>query len=308
VVDTAVLVVSYRRADLLVRCLNSLDRFAGDSRILVWDNRSDGTAEIKKLAAKYPDVEWTFHPENIGFSRAVNQMSYSCPESDKLLFNPDAELIRDIRPLQQTLKSHPDMAAVAPMIFDSSRHPWDNAHRHPTMARALISRLGYSSLLRGTPLSDNYSAPPQGEPGYLSGACLLISKDAWADVGGFDERYFLYSEEVDWQTRARSRGWRTRMVPVVAARHATAGTVSDNPGGTRLSDQLLIEGQIRFLGDHRHAWQAKTYRRLVPQIDRLVTAREALRRRVHARESAGNSVRQQDPPSETFARWAGTSP
>ena len=61
---------------------------------------------------------------------------------------------------------------------------------------------GYADLLRGTPLSDLYPAVPSRVEGYLTGCCLLVSRAAWDDLGGFDDRFFVYGEEADWQRRA----------------------------------------------------------------------------------------------------------
>ena len=62
---------------------------------------------------------------------------------------------------------------------------------------------------------------------FLIGAALMIKWEAWADVGGFDERFFLYAEETDWQLRASLRGWSVALIPEVTAFHRGAGTSSD---------------------------------------------------------------------------------
>jgi hypothetical protein len=132
--------------------------------------------------------------------------------------------------------------------------------------------------LRALPCSDLYPGPPDRPVGYLSGACLLISRAAWTDVGLFDERYFLYGEEADWAHRARQRGWQLRLIPRPGARHSPVGTVAGQPDAVRRSSQLLYESQIRYLRAHARPTAVWEFRLGTALLDRLQRSKRRSRR------------------------------
>lgn len=256
-----VLVVSYRRADLLTRCLDSVARHLPLATVHVWDNFSEGSHEVRRVADSRPHVHWTFSADNVGFAAAVNALVRDST-ADTLLLNPDAELVTSLD-ATRALASRPGVAAAAPMWAQDeggSSFLWDVAHRSVGPVRALISYSGYASALRRLPVSDLYPAPPSGGVGYLTGACLLVKRTAWAAVGPFDERFFLYSEEVDWARRARSLGWELRLAPEHAVRHAAHGTVAGSEQQHAASLQRLQESQVKYLRKHFGAYGAAAYR------------------------------------------------
>lgn len=249
-----VLVVSYRRADLLEKALASVRRQLPGSQVYVWDNRSDGSDAVHRLSESWPDVDWSFHEENIGFAAAVNRLARASSSPTFFLLNPDAELIGDLSGCRRALLD-PGVAAAAPWMQDGRHEPWDNAHREPNLVRTLVSYAGWENRLgRRAPLSMTYAEQPHDVDGYLTGAGLLISRNAWRAVGEFDEQFFLYGEEADWCRRAIQRGYRLRSVPEPGILHEAAGTVSDVASGTSRSAQLLHENRRRYL--RRHHGQA----------------------------------------------------
>jgi GT2 family glycosyltransferase len=254
-----VVIVSYRRPDKLQACLDSLARHHPDWPVRVLDNKSDQSDEIRHLSRSYPSIDWTFLSENVGFARAVNMLSKGVV-TDILLLNPDAIVRGPLDPLVDVLRSSPRTAAVGPWTAEFGSRPWDVAHRPINPIRAAVTASGYAGKLRWSPLSDLYRRSPTGTVGYLTGSCLLIRDGAWADVGTFDEQFFLYSEEVDWARRARRRGWELRVHPVTLVMHASGGTVADAPASARLSRRFLVESQEKYLRKHFGWWGLSFYR------------------------------------------------
>lgn len=251
--EPAVLVVSYRRADLLETCLASVARHLPGSPVLVWDNASDGTPAVRELAARTPGVDWTFSPANVGFGAAVNGLAARAaagPGAGRplLLLNPDAELTGDLARSRAALSG--DVAVVSPTVVEpgSTRPAFDVARREQTALRAVVSHLGYSERLRGTRFSELHRAAPDEVDGYLTGCALLVARDAWDSLGGFDERFFVYAEEADLQRRARAAGWRLRLVDEAHVRHAALGTVGDSATASRRSADLLRNHHAVLLG------------------------------------------------------------
>jgi glycosyltransferase involved in cell wall biosynthesis/GT2 family glycosyltransferase len=248
-----VLVVSYRRADLLRRCLDSVHKHLGDCRVLVWDNLSVGSPDIRQLSGSYPGVEWTFADRNVGYAKAINGLAGQAGDADLLLLNPDAELTGPLTRSRAALGER-RVAAVSPKVADpAGGEDWDVARRKQTVIRSIVSHSGYGKRLRGRAVSDYYPQQPREVDGYLSGCCLLISGAAWRELGGFDEKFFLYGEESDWQAKARKSGWRLLLADEQDVTHGAAGTMSGDPLAERRSRDFLRASQAEMLGMGNYA-------------------------------------------------------
>lgn len=274
-----VLVVSYRRPDLLKQCLDSVRLHLPESTIRVWDNFSDASAAIREYLESQTDIEAHFCSENIGFAAAVNRLMRDVKTQSALLLNPDAELLSPLSHTREAV-AQPEVAAAAPWLEGSGK-AWDNAHREPSLVRELVSYAGWDDrLARRASMSGLYAEQPTDVGGYLTGACLLISMSAWGTVGPFDERYFLYGEEADWCTRARQRGLRLLSVAEPGARHTASGTVADSHVGRTRSERLLFQNRQRYLADNLGRAQALAFGYGAVVLDTVQPSK--VRRRVRA--------------------------
>jgi GT2 family glycosyltransferase len=246
----AVLIVAYRAADKLERCIESVQKHLPGHDVHIWDNSGPTYPDVRCLAARMPHLHWHLDSENIGFGAAVNILAATVPGRDLLLLNPDAELIGPLT-LTRAAIGDSGTAVAAPMTSESGMDdrtpplvsrahlPWDVAHRRLTLLNAIGGPLGLSERLRGTWLSNLYRSQPAAVEGYLTGACLAIRREAWDSVGPFDEEFFLYGEEADWQRRAIEAGWRIRLEDEIGFLHDAQGTVTGDPAGMRRSRALL---------------------------------------------------------------------
>jgi glycosyltransferase involved in cell wall biosynthesis/GT2 family glycosyltransferase len=285
--EFTVLVVSYRRADLLERCLTSVVKHLPGHRVLVWDNHSAGTPAVRELAEQWPGVEWTFSDRNIGFAAAVNGLAAQAGDADLLLLNPDAELTGGLVRCREALDGD-KVAAVSPTVVEpgSDRPAWDVARRRQTVLRSLITHAGYADKLRGKALSDRYAAAPHEVDGYLSGCCLLVSGAAWAELGPFDEKFFVYGEEADWQRRAREAGWKLVLVDEPDVRHADQGTMAGDPAALQRAKDLLRAGHAEMLGMHGNYGPGALFLGGMALLDRVQRSTRRTRKEVRAAGAA----------------------
>ncbi len=208
-----VVVVAYGAPDSLAVALATLGaRYPA----VVVDNSSSGAVEAvaRSAGARYVDPG-----VNLGFAAAVNLAVglLDDPGRDVLLLNPDARIEpQELARLHDVLLASPDLACVAPAqrtpgsaAPSRARWPWH------TPSGAWAEAVGLS---RRRLRSSRY---------FLGGAVLLLRKSSLAEVGSFDERFFLYGEDEDWQRRALERGWRVRFCPEVSAEHVSGGTDTD---------------------------------------------------------------------------------
>jgi GT2 family glycosyltransferase len=209
--DVEVLVVAYRAAELLDECLRRLEE---ELPVTVVDNSSD--PEVRAVAIRHR-ATYVDPGRNLGFAGGVNVglARRSKPAVDLLLLNPDASIDPSgVRDLHRCLHTRRELACVAPAQTDPAddtgmRVGWP----FPTPLGAWIDAVGFGRLRRRND--------------FLIGSVLLLRAEALAEVGRFDEQFFLYAEETDWQRRAHDLGWDVALCAEVGAHHVGAGTGGD---------------------------------------------------------------------------------
>jgi GT2 family glycosyltransferase len=209
-----VVVVGYHAPYDLDRCLTSV---ASEAEVTLVDNSSSG--DVRAVALRH-GVDYLDPGSNLGFAAGVNvalrKLTGRSPR-DVLLLNPDAFLApSDLRQLTDFLrfKGNERVAAVSPRLVDDGGRAQRVVWPFPTPGRAWAEALGLGLIpARRT---------------FVIGAVLLLRWEALLEVGLFDERFFLYAEEADWQKRAISLGWSSKLCSDAVASHRGAGTSMDS--------------------------------------------------------------------------------
>ena len=203
-----VVVVAYGDPEHLRRCVDGLAAPLG--AVMVVDN---GLSSVAEELCRARSVTYRQPPRNLGFSGGVNLGLRHRTGRDVLLLNPDAVLPwADVLQLQQVMHDQGHCAAVAPRLarLDGSAEP--SSWPVPSPRGVWADALGVGRLVHS--------------PRFLTGAVLLLNGQAVGEIGGFDERFFLYAEESDWQLRALRAGWTVQVVDHVTAVHLGGATSS----------------------------------------------------------------------------------
>ncbi len=247
---TAALLLNYRRAELTLQCLADLLAVEDEPLdVLVMDNGSDDDsratlqARVPQLAAAQPRhrVELAMLPHNLGFTGGMNhglRWAEAQGLAYALVLNNDLRLPADfLRPLVDVLDHDPRVAAVGPTVLQPDGSVWAEGGQVAFGPNALrLNRHGRPPR------------PRDGGPeavGFLPGACVLLRVRAAAAVGGFDDRYFMYWEDVDLCDRLAARGDRIVWLPWVRVVH-DAGQ-SSGGGRSPLRKFLMACNAVRFL-------------------------------------------------------------
>jgi len=232
-----VIVVNWNTRELLRQCLDSLQGCMGSLRfsVVVVDNGStDGSIEM--IETGYPGYHLVKNRENIGFGKANNLAFTLYPQhSYCLLLNSDATVTPElIQALLNFLKTHKDVGAVGPaLMLPDGRFQFGGAGWGPEAVyscNTFFMLANISRRFRGLFIVQKHYEGSH-EPvfvDWLAGACMMIRAQTLADVGGFDERYFVYGEDAEWCWRARSKGWRIAYLPYVSATHHCRGSMVGN--------------------------------------------------------------------------------
>jgi GT2 family glycosyltransferase len=210
--DLSVVVASYNTRDLLRACLATL-RGATRSlsaEVIVVDNSSeDGTPAM--VASDFPEVTLIANPTNDGFARANNRALKNARGRFVLLLNPDTLVPPDtIDPLIAFLRDHPKVGLVGCRV-DRPDGRLDEACKRsfPTPWSALLRFLGVDRLFGGKKSYRRLGDDPAGryEVDAVVGAFMLLRRETLEDVGGLDEDYFMFGEDLDWCYRVKQRDW-----------------------------------------------------------------------------------------------------
>lgn len=232
--DLSVCLVSYNTRALLERCLDALGREGADEMIVADNASQDGTPAM--LAEKFPRVRRFCNAENLDYTRAMNQCLRAARGAFVLLLNPDTEPQPGaLRELQNALAQHPQWGAAGARLEFPDGSLQRTGNRFPTRAFLLFDALGLNARfpnnrVRRANVYAEWDRAREREVDALSGACLLVRRAALEQVGLLDERFTMYTEEVDWCKRMRARGWRVGFVPgarVVHYGEQSARQVSD---------------------------------------------------------------------------------
>jgi GT2 family glycosyltransferase len=222
--DVSVLVVTYNGLPHVERCLQSVR----DLETIVVDHGSlDGTVEL--VRAQFPDVT-VVTQENLGFAAGVNAGARASRGRYLLLLNSDAWVLDDaVRTLVEFADAHPEAAAVGPRLRYPDGAPQVSMRGFPTVWRLatqyfFLSKLAPRSRVFNAFYGGDKPTDRVNEVDFIKGACLLVRRKAYDEIGPFDEKYFMFCEEADWSFRGANRGWKTVYVPHANVVHVGEAT------------------------------------------------------------------------------------
>jgi GT2 family glycosyltransferase len=224
--DASILIVGYRAYDELERCLASIARFEPAAEVIVFDNAAD-PARAGALAARFPAVRYQARADNPGFAAAVNEAARLASAPLLLILNPDTELHGPVvSPLAAALARHPSAAVAGALVRELDGSVQMTARTFPDFWTVLGGRTSWlTRVAPSNPISRRNLVAATGETivvDWVAGACMMVRRDVFAALNGFDDRFFLYWEDADFCRRALGAGWRTLYDPSVEVRHATA--------------------------------------------------------------------------------------
>ncbi len=250
------IIVNHNSGEHLRQCLESLRRPGPEIEVLVVDNASsDGSLNVVREVC--PEARVLEQGRNLGFGTANNVAANEACGENLLLINADAWLEPEaLRRLDEHLQHDDRLALVAPTLLypdgrqqfvwspergvagealQQLRNPFENRRwAHCTAVRALSRVAGRV---------------------WFTAACVLVRTEAFRDVGGFDETFFMYFEDVDLCVRLEKAGWRLAQEHRAVVRHA--GGFARHPK----VDDVYRPSQLRYYALHRPRWEARLVER-----------------------------------------------
>ncbi len=237
----SIIIVNWNVRDLLRECLRSLDAGRGgeELEVIVVDSASaDGSVDM--VRAEFPWVRLIPCDENVGFPRGNNLGLAEARGDYLLLLNPDTVVLGDaLAVMREYLAAQPAVGAVGPQLLNPDGSVQSSRRRFPTLATGFFESTWLQGLAPGVlrryyalDLPDDATA----EVDWLVGACIMVPRAVYERIGGLDEGYFMYSEELDWCRRIVAAGWRVVYHPSARVVHHVGQS----------SDQAVTARHINF--------------------------------------------------------------
>lgn len=228
--EVSVAIVSWNTHDLLRRCLESFANEVDGGRCEVWvvDNASsDGSAEM--VAGDFPWVRLEASKENLGFGPAINLVARQTDTPWFGVANADIALQPGaLDALLEAGESDPGAGAIAPRLILPDGSTQHSVYAFPAIGPALVVASGIGRVVK--PLGERSlllgmfdSERPRRVPWAIA-AFLLVRREAWDAIGGFDEHQWMYAEDLDIGWRLRQAGWATRYEPTARVEHESSAS------------------------------------------------------------------------------------
>jgi GT2 family glycosyltransferase len=257
--DVSAIVVTHNAAEWIERPLGSLAG-SGAEAIVVDNASTDGTAKL--VREKFPDAR-VIEQDNKGFGAGNNAGMRAASGRYFLLLNPDAWLTDGaLEKLVAFADEHPEAAVVGPRLLNPDGSLQRSVRGYPSPWRIateyfFLRKLGPRTHALNAFFGEQFDHESVREAEYLFGACMLVRREAVDAVGGFDEDFFLMSEEVDWCYRFREAGWKVLFYPGAEVFHVVGASL--NPR----QFHAIVRGHLQFLRKHRGEREAERARRVM---------------------------------------------
>lgn len=233
-INLSVIIVNYNTADELRTCIRSVEKQTNGIKykIIVVDNNSQDHSKAM-LKNEFTAVECHFLQYNSGFSYANNYAMERSEGEFVLLLNPDTFLIENsLKVMIDFMRSNPAVGAVGPIVEDPNGNLQLSMSRFPDLRLLLLDALYLQSAMKRYALTEgqreSITSKLPFEVDWVSGGCIMLRKAIYNEIGGLDEQFHLFSEDVDWCLRIKEGGWNIFCLPDTKVIHIGGASISKN--------------------------------------------------------------------------------
>jgi GT2 family glycosyltransferase len=220
---TSIIIVNYRSADYLEKCLESVYEKSQSAFFEVILVNNDSKENLKLIKEKFPAVQVIERDKNCGFGAAINIGAKKASGQHLFFINPDAELLNDaILIALAEFKKTPVVAVIGAKIVDQKgqSQSWLGG-RDISLTELILNNLGF---YRGGKL---WKQSEKTNTDWVSGGAMFVKKDVFEQIGGFDENFFMYFEDIDLCRRIRKAGSKIIYLPKIKVMHYSGKSFTD---------------------------------------------------------------------------------
>jgi GT2 family glycosyltransferase len=257
----SIIIVNYDTGPLTAACIESILRqeLPFSFEIIVIDNASHDES-ASHLTSDFPEITVLANDKNVGLAAGVNRGLAAAKGDYYLILNPDIIVLpKALETLVSFLQKHKDVGMVGGQLISPNGEIQDSCYRFYTPLTVIYRRTWLGKTRRGRQdvarlLMKDFDHRSVRDVDWLMGACLLVRGAAVREVGGMDERFFLYFEDVDWCRRFWEAGWRISYVPQAQFSHYHQRSSEQRGIFRLLSNWILrehIKSAFKYFSKHR---------------------------------------------------------
>jgi len=248
--DLSVIIVTFNVREMTIDCLQSLYAAQPEGvsmEVLVVDNASSDDT-VQAVQARFPDLKWILNSSNKGFAAANNQALRMASGEFILLLNPDTVVKPGaIEILLDFMRKNGKVAVCGPRLVKANGKPQHSVLPFPSALENLLRCTGLDRLIYAHKRDAFYWRNQPFTADYLTGACLMLRRAAIEGEFLFDERFFMYAEEMDLCLRLHRRGWQVYFVPAAEVIHFGGQSAQSIP-----VDSFIMKQRSLILFFHKH--------------------------------------------------------
>jgi GT2 family glycosyltransferase len=264
-VDISVIIVNWNTRQYVLDCIRSMLACRGNYglEIIVVDNASQDNS-ILSIKENFPQVRIISNTENVGFARANNQGIEMAQGRYVALVNSDVLFLEDSLGLMLGyMDQNPEVGILGPKLLWQDQTLQGSCRKYPSIWNTLCPAIGLTGLFpkasffSGEHMVGYFNHDRIQDVDALVGAFLLVRRSALQQIGGMDDQYFMYCEEVDWCKRFSSAGWKIRFFPDTKVIHYGGGSSAGEP--VRFFREYCLSN-LRYWNKHHSRLLVMAYR------------------------------------------------
>lgn len=230
--DLSIIIVSFNTSELLKKCLESIFKFLEgiNFEVIVVDNASIDESP-KMVFEKFPTVRLFTNRKNVGFGAANNQGAKVARGKYLFFFNSDAYLVDDsLLKLVERLNEDPKIGVIGPLVLSPNGSIQQSVGFFPNLPQVFYWMSFLDDLPKGEKLKPyhvdhNSFYQKEQEVDWVTGAAMMVRRDIFKKIGGFDKRIFMYGEDVELCFRIKNEGFIVKFTPITKVMHLGRGSV-----------------------------------------------------------------------------------
>lgn len=225
----SIIIVEYHSIEEIKRCLSSIQRtIMLPYEIIVSSNSCYNENERPRESDYADNVRWVYNETNGGFAYAMNKGLKKAKGDYLIIMNSDCSFTESLQPIVNFLQSHPEVGAIAPRIIDHEGNIQDTARPYVSLPRFLWRQIRRIITREISILNTSMDYNKIQTVDWVIGAFIMVTRHAYDRVGGLDESFFMYAEDIDWCTRIRKHGYEVVYYPKVTIKYKGTRRAREN--------------------------------------------------------------------------------
>ena len=240
----SIVIIEYNSLDDIYKCIVNIKQRCTSMgyEIIVSSNSCYHKEKQNEIVRALPDVRWCFNEKNGGFGYGMNQGLMIAKGEYMIVMNPDVRIMGDISILVDFLKSHKKVGAIAPQIIGHDGQIQDSCRKFLTPWRFFVRQLHRKFKGEELVMNENFDYSKIQTVDWVPGAFIMMKREVFEYVGGFDDNYFLYFEDVDLCTRIWKAGYQVVYHPKLQIEYEGSRSARKS----KKYAKIFMQSQLRY--------------------------------------------------------------